>query len=157
MSRTNALPNDAARLEMAVLRTARTLRKAYDRRLAGIGLNMTQASLLLFLQEDGPMTQRELADRLHIGRAAAGGFIDGLEGRGLVTRNLDASDRRVWRIELTEAATSLVVAFKAIDAELHEEVRAGMSHAERRSLAEMLLRLEANVVKAATAEVQPVA
>ena len=83
--------------------------------------------------------------------------IDGLEGRGLVTRNLDTSDRRVWRIELTEAATSLVVAFKAIDAELHEEVRAGMSHAERRSLAEMLLRLEANVVKAATAEVQPVA
>ena len=114
---------------------------------------MTLDQLRIFVAVAERQHVTRAAEALNLVQSAVSTAIANIEGR-----HAAKLFHRVGRgIELTEAATSLVVAFKAIDAELHEEVRAGMSHAERRSLAEMLLRLEANVVKAATAEVQPVA
>ena len=72
------MDNAPARLEMAVLRTARSVRRAFDARLRPLGLNLTQASLLSFLGDLGALTQRELADqrevvgRLQLERLTAG-------------------------------------------------------------------------------------
>jgi MarR family transcriptional regulator, transcriptional regulator for hemolysin len=136
--------SEPARLEIALVRTTRSVRRAYDVLLRPIQLNMTEASLLSFVRDLGPLTQRELADQLHIGRASVGSFIDGLEKRGLVCRMADESDRRVWRIGLAGEAREVVDAFDAIDARLRAALRAGLTRAERQQLAELLLRVEQN-------------
>jgi DNA-binding MarR family transcriptional regulator len=143
------LISDSARLETTLLATARAVRRSFDARLSHLNLNMTQGSLLSLTQDAGSLTQRELAERLYIGKAAVGAFIDGLEQRHLVTRTADPSDRRVWRIEVTSEALPLVDAFNQIDMTLRAELRAGLSRQERRQLADLLLRCEKNALSSA--------
>ena len=144
------MDTDPARLEIALLRAARSVRRAFDARLRDLDLHMTQASLLSFLRDHGSLTQRELADYLHIGRAAVGSFVDGLEERGLVSRAEDPNDRRAWRVSLREASRRIVDAFDVVDAELRTELRAGLTRDERQLLAELLIRVERNADAAAS-------
>ena len=74
------------RVESTLMATSRAIRDAYDARFAELDLNLTQASLLVFLHEAGPLHQSQLARRLGRGRAATGATVDGLERRGLVER-----------------------------------------------------------------------
>ena len=50
--------------------TARLVRDAYDTRLAPLDLSLTQALVLEYLSDFGPVTQTRIADHLHQGRAA---------------------------------------------------------------------------------------
>jgi MarR family transcriptional regulator for hemolysin len=137
---------EPTRVEIALVRAARAVRRAFDVRLASLGLTMSHASLLSFVRDLGPLTQRELADRMYVGKAAVGSFIDALEGRDLVRRYTDPSDRRVWRIKLTPAGDRLVAEFDHADAQLRTELRAGITRRERELLANLLLRLERNAM-----------
>ena len=46
--------------------TARAIRQAYDLRFAELGLNLSEASLLAYVEESGALTQTRLAERLGI-------------------------------------------------------------------------------------------
>ena len=126
---------------------SRAIRRAYDLRLRATGLNLSEASLLAFLCDQGPMTQSGIAQRIGMGRASAGAVIDGLERRGLITRRSHGDDRRVWMVELTADGARLVEDVNAIDVALREELRAGISRAERKQLAETLVRLRGNLAQ----------
>jgi DNA-binding MarR family transcriptional regulator len=132
---------DPRRVEIALFRASRSVRRAFNTRLAAIDLNMTQAGLLSCLDEHGSLTQRELADLLHITRVSAGTCIDSLEARSLVKRTGDPDDRRVWLISLTREAGSVIDEFKRIDDELRSDLRRGFERAERQQLAALLDRL----------------
>ena len=80
-----------------------------------------------------------------IGRASCGSMIDRLEARGLVTRNPDPNDRRVWLVGITPAGTALVEKFYEIDAGFQKEIRRDISRDERQQLASLLERLGTNV------------
>lgn len=143
------MENDPARIEIALLRTARSVRKAFESRLRPLGLTMTEASLLTYVRDFGPGTQHELANRLHIGPARVGSVIDGLERRGLVTRTVDPRDRRAFRPVLTDDALPLIEAFESVDVDLRAELRAEFTRNERALLAHLLLHLEQNAEAAA--------
>ena len=81
--------------------TARTLREAFDVRFAPLGLNLTQAMVLAYVHEFGPITQTKIADHLRVGRAIVGAIIDRLQERQLLERRPDPVDRRVWQVGLT--------------------------------------------------------
>lgn len=147
---------DSARVELAVLRAARAVRHAFSTRLKAIGLTMTEASLLAYLDDHGSLTQRELADLLKITPASAGSAVDALVKRSLVERQSDPSDRRVWRIVLTPVAAPFVADFRRVDTELRSELRLGMERSERRLLARMLAVLEENAAMAASDRVPEV-
>src|SRR6266545_3389949 len=49
-----------------------------------------------------PCSQRELAQCLHVDASNVTDIVDRLEARGLVTRTIDPSDRRVRRLVLTD-------------------------------------------------------
>jgi len=124
---------------------SRGMRRAYDHRLAGLGLKLSEAFLLAHVHTRGPMTQTQLAEGLGIGRAATGALIDALEGKGLVERTAHAGDRRVWLVASTERAAPLVAEIAALDDALRAEMWNGISRAERRTLSEILLRLQGNL------------
>jgi DNA-binding MarR family transcriptional regulator len=132
-------------LETTILAIADRLRSAYDRRFAPLGLNLSQATILAYLDEFGPTIQTRLADHLGHGRAATGTSINQLERAGLVRRTHDPSDRRVWQVQLTSAGTELVPQIAAVDADMRAAFRAGLSRDERHVLGEALGRLDHNL------------
>jgi DNA-binding MarR family transcriptional regulator len=135
------------RVESTLMATSRAIRDAYDARFAELDLNLTQASLLVFLHESGPLRQTQLARRLAQGRAATGATVDLLERRGLVERQTDPADRRAWRVTITTAGKELVEPIGDIDRVLREELRRDIPRHERQQLAKLLLKLQGNLAR----------
>lgn len=131
--------------------TARTMRDAFDARFAPLGLNLTQASMIAYLHQFGPVTQTKCADHLRLGRAAIGVTIDRLQERGYIDRQADIDDRRVWRVSLSPDGVELAQRITAIDEVLRGELREGISRPERQALASLLTRLQANLIRATAA------
>ncbi len=63
---------------------------------------LRELAVLSLLQECGPKSQQELADRLRINRSTMVKLIDHLEARGEVRRVRDSSDRRRYALELAD-------------------------------------------------------
>lgn len=133
------------RVEIALIHTARRVRNAFDVRLAPLDLNLNQASLLAYVADFGECNQTRLAELVGVGRAAAGTIVDQLEARGLVVRNPDPEDRRVWLVGCTAAGRDLVDQFYAVDADFRNEIRRDINREERQQLASLLERLGGNV------------
>jgi DNA-binding MarR family transcriptional regulator len=93
----------AARLRLAITRTARRLRQQ-----AGTDLSPSQASALATIERRGPLTPSELADIERIQRPTATRIVARLEGSGLVTRAGDPSDGRVSLVSASAAGRALL-------------------------------------------------
>jgi len=135
------------RVESTLMATSRAIREAYDARYAQLQLNLSQASMIVFLSESGPLRQAQLARRLGLGRASTGSMVDQLERRALVERQPDPADRRAWRVTLTPEGEKLVDPITAIDRVLRGELRLDISKSERQQLAKLLLRLQSNLAR----------
>ena len=135
--------------------TARAVRDAYDTRLAPLDLNLTQASILAYVQQFGPVTQTKIADHLLLGRAVIGATIDRLQQRGLLERLADVDDRRVWRVTLSANGASVAAQVTAVDEVLRGEMRTGISRSERQALASVLTRLQENLLRVARPPTHP--
>ncbi len=138
------------RVESTLMATARLIREAYDEALTPLGLNLTSASLLAYVAENGAITQTALAERLGIGRAAAGTQVDRLEQRSLVCRRADDADRRVWLVTVTPEGDALSGQISAIDADVRHRLRAGIDRHERQLLASLLVRMQHNLISPTT-------
>ena len=136
------------RVESTLMATARLVREAFDARLVPLDLNLTQASLIGYVAEFGATTQTRLADHLGIGRAAIGSVIDRLERRGLVERQPDPTDRRVWRVEITDIGRDMSARISEVDEVLRAELRHGIGREERQALSWVLTRLQQNLQSA---------
>ena len=133
------------RVESTLMSTASAIHAAYDSRLAPLGLTLNQASLLAYISEFGPVSQTRAAEHLGQGRAVTGTHVDKLEGLGLVERRPDPADRRVWLVAITTAGTAMAEAVADVDRVLREELREGISRADRQTLAALLIRLQQNL------------
>jgi len=131
-----------------MMSAARNIRLAYDHCFEPLDLNLSQASLIGYIAENGPMNQTQLAAALVLGRAATGSVVDQLEKRGLVQRVPDPDDRRVWLVENTAAGSDASIEIVSIDEQLRKSMRVGITRAERQQLADLLIRMSANAVGA---------
>jgi DNA-binding MarR family transcriptional regulator len=125
--------------------TARSIRKAYDRILADVGLSLPEASLLAYLAEIEPQTQTRLAQLLGSGRAVMGARIDTLEARGAVKRLPHPTDRRVWLVHITPVGQELVTTINELDHGLRAQLRTGLTREDRQRLAEILVQIQRNL------------
>lgn len=88
--------------------------------------------------ELGPLSRRELAERLHCDPSNVTFLVDRLEGRRLVARARVKSDRRVKALALT--AAGLEVRARLIVTLADSALFARLTHAEQRELAALLMR-----------------
>ncbi|WP_051166012.1 MarR family transcriptional regulator [Amycolatopsis orientalis] len=72
------------------------------------GLSSTALTTLASLHLDGPQSPSELAARLEITTASTTELLDKLAGLGLIARQPHPRDRRMLRIELTDAGTESI-------------------------------------------------
>jgi DNA-binding MarR family transcriptional regulator len=103
MQTSSHAPQLASRLRLAVARTARRLRQE-----AGGGLSPSLSAALASIDNHGPLTPSELADRERVKRPTATRLIANLEDGGLVARTADPSDRRSSLIAITPAGRDLM-------------------------------------------------
>jgi DNA-binding MarR family transcriptional regulator len=139
MATTSRAPHLASRLRLAVARTARRLRQE-----AGGGLSPTLTAALAAIENHGPLTPSELADRERIKRPTATRLIATLEEAALVTRTGDPSDRRSSLIAITPEGRELLRTLRTRkDAYLAQRLRT-LSAEDRETLdraADLLERL----------------
>ncbi|MCX6466133.1 MAG: MarR family transcriptional regulator [Pseudonocardiales bacterium] len=90
----------------AVLR--RALARSGPHPLFDSGLTMQQFRVLLLLEADGPLPHGDLAQALGVGLATVTGLVDRLEGRDLVHRSEDPTDRRVRLVDLSAEGAALL-------------------------------------------------
>jgi DNA-binding MarR family transcriptional regulator len=80
------------------------------RGLAERGLTRARAEVIWRLESSGPVTQRELADTLHVTPRNVTRFIDALEQADLVARGPHPDDRRASLLTLTPKGHSVAAA-----------------------------------------------
>lgn len=114
-----------------MLRLALDLQRHIEAVSARFELSPAQARVILLLTE--PMRMHSLAETMTCEPSHATGLASALEQRGLVTREVDESDRRARRVSLTDAGVAL--RGDLVPALLdHAPVIAGLSEKELRAL-----------------------
>lgn len=94
-------------------------------------------------QEDGQATS-SIGDRLQQVGGTLTGVLDRMCDRGLIRRERDAQDRRIWRIWLTDAGRQLEDILPPIAVEVRETALAGIPYSEREQFSEVVDRIIAN-------------
>lgn len=124
---------------------SRLMRKRFDERARRIGTTRAQWRTLKMLERNQGSNQGALAEMLEIEPITMGRMIDRLEEAGLVERRRDPTDRRVWRIHLTDAAQPVLRQLREIADEMFDELMADIDPADRIRLHAMLATLHTNL------------
>ena len=128
--------------------TSRTLRRHFDRRASVLGVTTAQWRALAWLGHEPGLKQVELAERLDVEPITAGRIIDRLEESGLVERQPDPVDRRVWRLALTEKAMPIFERLGNIAEEMAEQAFEGLTMEQIEEIRARLARIRENVSRA---------
>ena len=125
--------------------TSRTLRRHFDRRASALGVTTAQWRALAWLGHEPGLKQVELAERLDVEPITAGRIVDRLEESGLVLRQPDPVDRRVWRLFLTDDATPIFERLTLLAEEMTQQAFEGLSTQEIDAMRAKLALIRENV------------
>ena len=89
--------------------------------LADLNLSAAEINALANLGADGTLNVRQLSERTGTRASTLTGLLDRLEIRGYVARELDPTDRRSFRLPLTEPGREVADRVLAAIAELERE------------------------------------
>ena len=105
------LPWDNPRFRnwVAVARACHVLERTLATKLAPLDLKPAQLDVLMNLYRHPGMSQHDLARKLLVGRSNITMLLPQLEARGLLLREADEKDKRVLRLNLTEAGEALLM------------------------------------------------
>ena len=120
-----------------------------------IGLSSAQVRLLGALamhEEDEPMSQAELAQRLDLTPMAVAGLCDRMAAAGWIRREPSAKDRRVNKIHLEPSAEKALDAALSISDGLNARVMTVLSSAERAQLLVLLSKVRGSLMEITSGE-----
>jgi DNA-binding MarR family transcriptional regulator len=124
---------------------ARLLRKLIDRRLQPFGLTRAQWAILAMLARRDGLSQSELADELEIEKSTVGRLIDHVEASGWIERRPIPTDRRLWRVYLTQRAKPMIGAVMDVILATRAEMLRGLSTEQQEQLGRSLAFVKANL------------
>ncbi|NVM88884.1 MarR family winged helix-turn-helix transcriptional regulator [Variovorax sp. SG517] len=121
-----------------------------------IGLTSAQCRLLGALamhgDEEEPLSQAELAQRLDLTPMAVAGLCDRMAAAGWIRREPSPTDRRVNRIHLEPSAEKALDSALSISDGLNARVMSVLSQAERAQLLGLLSRVHGSLVEITSGE-----
>ena len=91
-----------------LMRAAESITSRAHKHLASVGLTVSQFGVLEALYHLGPLSQRDLGQKILRSSGNITMVIDNLEKRRLVRRERDASDRRMFIVHLTAEGKKLI-------------------------------------------------
>ncbi|MEZ2132778.1 MULTISPECIES: MarR family winged helix-turn-helix transcriptional regulator [unclassified Sinorhizobium] len=131
---------------------ARHIRTYADCEAQSLGLTRAQLIILARLEAQPDISQNELAAAAEVTATTIARLIDRLEELGLVERSHDPADRRIWRLRVTPAGTSLMHEIGDLRARLNSALTAGISPTVLKATVSGLRQMKENVSKCLTRE-----
>jgi DNA-binding MarR family transcriptional regulator len=96
------------RLHMLMMELVRVIGLVeLEQAVAGQPVSLSQAFALHELDTDVPLSQRELSERLHLEKSSVSRMAAEMERNGLLVRDRDPGNRRLYRLRLTERGRAL--------------------------------------------------
>ncbi|MFG1700625.1 MarR family winged helix-turn-helix transcriptional regulator [Nonomuraea sp. NPDC049309] len=129
---------DRVGLGMLLAEAHNRSRQRLNEALRPLGINVRGLAVLLALPLYGPVSQRDLIDRLRIDKSAMVRIIDELEESGLVARERAPQDRRAYSIVLTSQGEQTLAAARQAAGEVGGHLFGPLSASEREQLVELL-------------------
>ncbi|MFA5468526.1 MAG: MarR family transcriptional regulator [Sphaerochaetaceae bacterium] len=120
--------------------------------LASMGLHPSQYSLLLHLSGTSGINQRELARQLFIKPATLTAALRRLEKGGLIEKQLDSSDKRVFRIAISALGKEKLAIANQKIALLEAQIFQDFSPQERTNFEQLARRIRDNLLAMAKDE-----
>jgi DNA-binding MarR family transcriptional regulator len=117
------------RIGFLVHDVSRLRQTAFDQAMRPFGVTRAQWWALAQLTRHDPaggMTQAELARVLGLGKVATGAMVMRLETAGLVSRRMDAADRRVIRVFVTDRGNRILERMIAVGRGLNDTLLRGL-------------------------------
>jgi DNA-binding MarR family transcriptional regulator len=96
----------------------------------GVPISLSQLELLFTIRQTQPVSSKLLAGKLCLTPGAVSQLAEGLENQELITRRVDARDRRIQCLEVTPAGTSLLQEMEARRRRVMEAIVADLSDQE---------------------------
>lgn len=110
-----AAPDRLHRLMMELVRVIGLVE--LDHAVAGEPVSLSQAFALHELDTEVPLSQRELAERLHLEKSSVSRMAAEMERNGLLVRERHPDNRRLYRLRLTDRGRAL---HRGIGAAIHQ-------------------------------------
>jgi MarR family transcriptional regulator for hemolysin len=139
---------DPDALGFLLAETARLMRSNFERRIAGIGLQITtgEARTLIFVSANEGARQSVIAERMGVEPMTVCGYLDRLEKSGLVSRQTDPLDRRAKNVRTTDAADATIAAIRTEGRALADQAQAGLDAESRALLSAALRAVKGNLI-----------
>jgi MarR family transcriptional regulator, transcriptional regulator for hemolysin len=138
-------PPTAEPIGRALDSTAKLLSRAFDQHLVEAGGTRPGWLILLALKQQRHRTQQDLAAAVGIEGPTLTHHLDAMDKAGLIGRARDPDDRRIVRVELTEAGEKLFLQLAKAAMEFDQRLRDGVSDRELDGVRRVLERLRENV------------
>ena len=116
-------------------------RQRWNAMLAALNVSPAQYGALMAVAEAGRLGQHRLAELIGVDPRNAVPIVDALSEQGLVSREVDASDRRRRVLELTARGRVMADNLASVAAEIETDLLRPLAPDEQASLRRMLLAL----------------
>jgi MarR family transcriptional regulator for hemolysin len=126
---------------------ARLLRVDADKRARAHGMTRAQWGILIWLERQPGISQKELAELLEVEPITVARLVDRLESRDMVERRPDPRDRRIWRLHLCLSAHLALHEINQQRAEMAEMVTNGIDELSQTITIEALVRMKATLTR----------
>lgn len=130
---------------------ARLLRIDADKRARCHGMTRAQWAILIWLERQPGISQKELAELLEVEPITVARLIDRLELRGMVERRPDPKDRRIWRLHLQPDALPMLREIEHQRAAITCMLASGLDAETLETTTEALVTMKATLLRAAHA------
>jgi MarR family transcriptional regulator for hemolysin len=124
---------------------ARLVRMDADKRARLQGMTRAQWTILIWLEREPGITQKELAEIIEVEPITVARLIDRLEKRGMVERRPDPKDRRIWRLHLRPPAHAMLREIDRQRAEIAGILTTGLNETTLDHMTETLLHMKTNL------------
>ena len=123
-----------------------------DKRARAHGMTRAQWGILIWLDRQPGLSQKELAEILEVEPITVARLIDRLEARGMVERRADARDRRIWRLHLLPPSASVLDELQVEKADMHRMATTDVDAATQAAMIEGLQRMKTTLSVACRAK-----
>ncbi len=129
----------------------RIYRRGVDRELARLGISDAMAlPVMVIARQGGGVRLGVLAERLGLEAPSVLRIVDHLAAKSLVTRGLDAADKRAKMITLTPAGMAMAEQVEQIMLDVRAHLFAGVDEADMAAALRVFDGLEANLHRQAS-------
>lgn len=120
---------------------SRLLSRQIEETLMPAGLNIQQFGLMRIIAAEGPITQNVFAAKYNIDRTTVTEIVDGMEERGLVSRQKSAKDRRYNDLFLTPGGKRLLARAQKLVEKTNQQFLSALNDEEWNQMRESLVKL----------------